>query len=75
MRFDCRWAAPSLDNPTSLLDFSKDEIKILEKNEQEDIEKEQNIDKDDPDYLGRARSMDEYKDDHRRGEGNRYNRS
>jgi hypothetical protein len=31
--------------------------------------------RDDPQLLARNRAMDEYKDDHRRGEGNRHNRS
>jgi hypothetical protein len=30
---------------------------------------------DDPETLARQRAMDEYKDEHRRGEGNRFNRS
>ena len=29
---------------------------------------------DDPEELARKRNMDEYKDDHQRGEGNRHNR-
>lgn len=37
--------------------------------------KEQKIENDDPEYLDQARNLDEYKDDHRRGYGNRYNRS
>lgn len=41
----------------------------------EDEEKEQKIENDDPEYLERARNLDEFKDDHRRGSGNRYNRS
>ncbi len=43
--------------------------------EKEDIAKEKHIEKDDPDMLSYLRSKDEYKDDHRRGEGNRHNRS
>ncbi|XP_037070422.1 immunoglobulin-binding protein 1-like [Pollicipes pollicipes] len=31
--------------------------------------------RDDPAALARARQWDDYKDDHKRGEGNRYNRS
>lgn len=41
----------------------------------EDEEKEMQIEADDPDTLTRARDLDEYKDDHRRGYGNRHNRS
>jgi immunoglobulin-binding protein 1 len=41
----------------------------------EDEEKELKIENDDPVYLEQKRNLDEYKDDHRRGYGNRYNRS
>lgn len=41
----------------------------------DDIEREQKLEKDDEYELARLRARDEYKDDHRRGEGNRYNRS
>jgi len=43
--------------------------------EKEDIAKETYIEKDDPDMLKYLQSQDEFKDDHRRGEGNRQNRS
>ncbi|CAH2049892.1 unnamed protein product, partial [Iphiclides podalirius] len=43
--------------------------------EAEEIRKERLIEEDDPEELARQRNMDEYKDDHRRGWGNRYNRS
>lgn len=43
--------------------------------EQEDIEREQKLDVDDDYEVARLRARDEYKDDHRRGEGNRHNRS
>lgn len=46
-----------------------------DKEEQEAAEKEAKIEQDDEEMLARARSMDEYKDAHRRGWGNRYNRS
>lgn len=45
------------------------------KEEIENEMKEEQIENDDPEYLERARNMDEFKDDHRRGYGNRYNRS
>ena len=45
------------------------------KEEEEKEMKEQQIENDDPEYLERSRNMDEFKDDHRRGYGNRYNRS
>lgn len=41
----------------------------------EEEEKELKVEEDDPEQLQRSRDMDEYKDDHRRGYGNRYNRS
>ncbi|XP_047546007.1 immunoglobulin-binding protein 1 [Vanessa atalanta] len=41
----------------------------------EEIRKENLVDEDDEEELERKRNMDEYKDDHRRGWGNRYNRS
>lgn len=43
--------------------------------EMQDIEKEKKLEEDDEETVQRARAMDEYKDEHRRGEGNRYNRS
>ncbi|XP_047366301.1 immunoglobulin-binding protein 1 [Vespa velutina] len=43
--------------------------------ELEDIQKEEKIEKDDPQLLEQNRAMDEYKDMHRRGWGNRANRS
>lgn len=51
--------------------------KVDEKLEQdkEDEENETQIENDDPEKLARQRAMDEYKDDHRRGWGNRANRS
>lgn len=45
---------------------------------EEDIEaeaKENQIEEDDPQLIAQARAMDEYKDTHRRGWGNRANRS
>ncbi|XP_015180904.1 PREDICTED: immunoglobulin-binding protein 1b [Polistes dominula] len=41
----------------------------------ENIEKEEKIEQDDPELLERTRAMDEYKDTHHRGWGNRANRS
>lgn len=41
----------------------------------EDEEKEIKIENDDAEHLQQARNLDEYKDDHRRGYGNRHNRS
>lgn len=44
-------------------------------NENDDIKEEEQIENDDPEYLEKMRNRDEYKDDHRRGWGNRANRS
>ena len=41
----------------------------------EDEENEIKVENDDPERLQQARNLDEYKDDHRRGYGNRHNRS
>lgn len=46
--------------------------------EKEELEKEEGerlVENEDEEYLLRQRAMDEYKDDVRRGDGNRYNRS
>lgn len=40
-----------------------------------EIEDENNIEADDQEYLDKTRKMDDWKDDHRTGWGNRYNRS
>lgn len=46
-----------------------------ELDEQDDVQKEDQVEQDDPEYLDRTRAMDDWKDDHRRGFGNRHNRS
>lgn len=46
-----------------------------EDDDAERARKDQLEEDDDPEELARKRNMDEYKDDHRRGWGNRYNRS
>lgn len=43
--------------------------------DKEALEKEILAEADNPEYIARNRAMDEYKDEHRRGEGNRHNRS
>ncbi|XP_046672286.1 immunoglobulin-binding protein 1 [Homalodisca vitripennis] len=43
--------------------------------DEEAAESERRVEEDDEETLMRAREMDEYKDNHRRGWGNRYNRS
>ena len=42
--------------------------------EAEEIEKETLEENDDPDELARKRNFDNYKDEHKRGEGNRHNK-
>lgn len=56
---------------------SQGRVEVDEDAEQakEDEEKELKIENDDQELLDRARNMDEFKDDNRRGYGNRYNRS
>ena len=51
------------------------EAQSSSKDEQEKIAKEQKIESDDPEYLAQQRNWDDFKDDHRRGWGNRMNRS
>lgn len=41
--------------------------------EQEDRDKEKKVELDDEEQLARARQFDDWKDDHRRGYGNRHN--
>ena len=41
--------------------------------EEKEREEEEKVERDDATELARRRAMDEYKDDHRRGEGNRKN--
>ncbi|XP_052866640.1 immunoglobulin-binding protein 1 [Anopheles cruzii] len=43
--------------------------------DREEEEKETLVENDDEEYLARQRAKDEFKDEHRRGEGNRHNRS
>lgn len=47
----------------------------MDNEEQEDVKKEEMIEADDLEILRQLRAMDEYKDTHRRGWGNRANRS
>lgn len=46
-----------------------------ESEESEDVDLEKKLEMDDEYEVARLRARDEYKDDHRRGEGNRFNRS
>ncbi|BES92109.1 Immunoglobulin-Hypothetical protein protein [Nesidiocoris tenuis] len=59
----------------SLQDMAKQGTSNAELDEQEAAERDARQEADDEEQLRRQRAMDEFKDDHRRGEGNRYNRS
>ncbi|XP_044266792.1 immunoglobulin-binding protein 1 [Tribolium madens] len=63
--------------PTGPLSLQQSALAGLDLNseEKEAEEKEKNLENDDPEYIQRMRRMDEYKDEHRRGWGNRANRS
>ena len=59
--------------PSSLQ--GRTQVDMQEVEEQEEAEKEQKEERDDEEELAKKRAWDEYKDDHRRGEGNRHNRA
>jgi len=65
------WAAPSKGN--SLMDKALSPEETAAKEEDEERIKEEGVENDDPEVLGKARAFDDWKDDHRRGEGNRKN--
>ncbi|KAL0281263.1 UNVERIFIED_CONTAM: hypothetical protein PYX00_002299 [Menopon gallinae] len=58
----------------TLQELSDPEVAKKEE-EKEEIRKEREVECDDADYLNKARQMDDFKDDHRRGWGNTMNRS
>lgn len=60
-------------NTASLQDIASNEFDSLQ--DKEDEEKETKIEHDDEELLNQSRALDEYKDTHRRGWGNRSNRS
>ncbi|XP_043487349.1 immunoglobulin-binding protein 1 [Polistes fuscatus] len=62
-------------NSKCLQDMAKSNDNENTQEDIENIEKEEKIEQDDPELLERTRAMDEYKDTHRRGWGNRANRS
>lgn len=64
---------PCKSNIKPNLDESQKQQQTQE--EREDIEKEEKLEQDDDYELARLRAKDDYKDEHRRGEGNRHNRS
>ena len=60
-------------NARSLLDEAKNTEMAALQAEQEEKDKERKIELDEEEQLGRARQFDDWKDDHRRGYGNRHN--
>lgn len=75
---DGEWPEPGQRNKInskSLQDMANTNNAGESQDEIDAIEKEKQIDADDPELLERMRTMDEYKDTHRRGWGNRANRS
>lgn len=78
MKCICSWPDPSERNKvngTCLQNVGSGELGGISQEEREAAEMEKKIEEDDEETLARARHMDEYKDDHRRGWGNRANRS
>ncbi|XP_018315511.1 immunoglobulin-binding protein 1 [Mycetomoellerius zeteki] len=74
---DGEWPDSSQHNATNsrcLQDMANKGVSTNNENS-ETVLKEEKEEKDDPEYLERLRAMDEYKDTHRRGWGNRANRS
>ncbi|XP_048728397.2 immunoglobulin-binding protein 1-like [Ostrea edulis] len=64
---------PPTSKGHSMQDWAKDPEKDKEAQEKEAEEKEQKIEQDDPEELQKTRAFDDWKDDHRRGWGNRKN--
>lgn len=71
---DGDWPDPSKQKPQSLHEMTAmgNPNRV---SEEEEAEKEMKVERDDPNLLKEARDRDEFKDDHRRGWGNRMNRS
>lgn len=65
--------ADSTSKARSLMDEAKNTEMAALQMEQEESEKERKLELDDEEQLARARQFDEWKDDHRRGYGNRHN--
>lgn len=65
------WAPPSKGN--SLMDRAVLPEEEAAKVEDEERQKEEAVERDDLEVLTKARGFDDYKDEHRRGEGNRKN--
>lgn len=78
MRCCSSWPDPSQRNKVNsrcLQDMANQDASGNDEEDSEAISKEEKEERDDPEYLEQARAMDEYKDTHRRGWGNRANRS
>jgi immunoglobulin-binding protein 1 len=76
--YDSRVAEGVFPSEEQLLQSSlqgRCEIDQEAEEEKANEQKELQVENDDPELLERARQMDDFKDDHRRGYGNRYNRS
>ncbi|XP_008557934.1 immunoglobulin-binding protein 1 [Microplitis demolitor] len=73
---DGEWAANTGPGQTQVAGKSLQDMANQSSSEDPDVlKKEELVEKDDEEYLEQMRAMDEYKDDHKRGWGNRYNRS
>ncbi|GJQ70381.1 hypothetical protein Trydic_g22812 [Trypoxylus dichotomus] len=66
---------PQVQKSLTLQEASLAGISLNDEEEKENEQKENLIEEDDPEYIERMRASDEFKDDHRRGWGNRMNRS
>ncbi|XP_055859683.1 immunoglobulin-binding protein 1-like [Biomphalaria glabrata] len=64
----------SVQGGHSLQEWAMNPEKDAQDRENEEAEKEEKQDRDDSELLARARAMDEFKDEHRRGDGNRHNK-
>nr|XP_018899637.1 PREDICTED: immunoglobulin-binding protein 1b [Bemisia tabaci] len=67
------WSNPAETSARSLQGLCDPNAHLTK--EREEMEEEKAIEEDDPETLARARMMDEFKDEVKRGSGNRYNRS
>ncbi|KAG5339003.1 IGB1B protein, partial [Acromyrmex charruanus] len=75
---DGEWPDSSQHNVTDsrcLQNIANKDVMQANNEDSETVLKEKKEEKDDPEYLEQLRAMDEYKDTHRRGWGNRANRS
>lgn len=79
--YEQRVAEGIFPDPEKMKEVNKNSLmnKVFQDNaaeqDKEDEANEKLEEQDDEEYLARQRAKDEFKDEHRRGEGNRYNRS